>query len=915
MRLKILIFIIGIFVSLTLVFASFQLSTYTIEKSYGAGDLLRGSITIGFNDTLGNTLLTAFNSSIKLKEFLNANNAPYSCEGGCNQDYSLSNPGTSQLISLNQSEERVIGLRLTGQVNDIELISFNVSSDADKSCEIPLEINFLDDEDIDLIIEDASDDFSCLKYDIYGCFDLNEAEETTEITSASYCEKIMVSVAKQYKVGATVKKISGNDNATFTFVALGATTEDNCAVSTNETGTTTIGCIVELDLEEDSEIEVCISLDDPTKIYEIKFEENNPCGYVDLGTSQIDRDYEIFIRPAKYAEVGEFVFNEELTGINLTTEIKNYIASKYNYNCTPECIIPISFKSGINQNVTISDLTLQYLTGGARERSELVYRMNEPNPLITLSLRSLDLGKAGFVVPSIIGNHSFNLKLDDKVIFRDNLTVKPLPTIQSVIPAQVPALLENTFRAIYDDSFGNLTGLLFNWDFGDGTTGASSINRIKHAYSLEGNYTLQVTMTSNMGKSSKIVQINVTSPKDAILPLITDYNSRLNTLEPQINKLPSWIKTEIEKKVNVITLKAEIQKQADAFPLVTVDEGYLVIMRNLINLTVPESLVRANVIKQPSKVFPNQNQLDMNALSSFGAGDYPGNARDYAASVNGWLIQNLDISLDAEEYYFNYPEGNELIFSNYKIILTPKISINKIYFSMSGYLDEIITKEDYSLQSSGSKVGFEISELSEAKTIEFLYPNEVVIGDFPFYLSPQTSELDLDIVAGEITCNQNGICEEDRGEDYKNCRDDCKPVGWTIFFILLLILGALAVYVVLQEWYKRHYEAQLFNNRNQLYNLINFMNNALNQGVKGNEILSKLGEMGWKRERLIYAWKKLNGQRTGMWEIPIFKWVEKKQVRKELQKRQGIGGSQAPPRPIGKPPARSLRPRPRKPRV
>ena len=38
---------------------------------------------------------------------------------------------------------------------------------------------------------------------------------------------------------------------------------------------------------------------------------------------------------------------------------------------------------------------------------------------------------------------------------------------------------------------------------------------------------------------------------------------------------------------------------------------------------------------------------------------------------------------------------------------------------------------------------------------------------------------------------------------------------------------------------------------------------------------------------LNYVWKKLHVKRTGMWEIPILKWVENNQVKKELEKRQG----------------------------
>jgi hypothetical protein len=63
------------------------------------------------------------------------------------------------------------------------------------------------------------------------------------------------------------------------------------------------------------------------------------------------------------------------------------------------------------------------------------------------------------------------------------------------------------------------------------------------------------------------------------------------------------------------------------------------------------------------------------------------------------------------------------------------------------------------------------------------------------------------------------------------------------------------------------------------------MNISYNQGMKKSDIFGKLKDLGWNSEQLRYAWNKFQGKRTGMWEIPIFKWVEKRQVKRELEKR------------------------------
>ena len=131
------------------------------------------------------------------------------------------------------------------------------------------------------------------------------------------------------------------------------------------------------------------------------------------------------------------------------------------------------------------------------------------------------------------------------------------------------------------------------------------------------------------------------------------------------------------------------------------------------------------------------------------------------------------------------------------------------------------------------------------------------------------------------------MCESERGENSNNCRVDCKPWTSTIILFCILFFIAFVVYILLQEWYKRYYESYLFKDKNQLFNAIAFMNNAENQKMSKDEIFRKLKPYRWNSEQLHYAWNKLHGWRTGMWEIPLFKIFENKKVAEELAKRRG----------------------------
>ena len=53
-----------------------------------------------------------------------------------------------------------------------------------------------------------------------------------------------------------------------------------------------------------------------------------------------------------------------------------------------------------------------------------------------------------------------------------------------------------------------------------------------------------------------------------------------------------------------------------------------------------------------------------------------------------------------------------------------------------------------------------------------------------------------------------------------------------------------------------------------------------------NEIRRKLSGTGWKGEQLTYAFKKIDRKRTGMFEIPIFRFFEQRKIKREIAKRQ-----------------------------
>jgi len=154
------------------------------------------------------------------------------------------------------------------------------------------------------------------------------------------------------------------------------------------------------------------------------------------------------------------------------------------------------------------------------------------------------------------------------------------------------------------------------------------------------------------------------------------------------------------------------------------------------------------------------------------------------------------------------------------------------------------------------------------KSINFLVSEYIQISDLGIYMSPSLEQLSIAVGLGTYP------------------KPKRFPIGTFIWIIIALIIITFAAYIALQEWYKRRYEVYLFRSKDDLYNLINFFSNSRKAGVSVEETINKLKKSGWKGEQIDYAIKKLEGKRTGMYEIPIFRFFEQRKLGEEMKKRQ-----------------------------
>ena len=81
--------------------------------------------------------------------------------------------------------------------------------------------------------------------------------------------------------------------------------------------------------------------------------------------------------------------------------------------------------------------------------------------------------------------------------------------------------------------------------------------------------------------------------------------------------------------------------------------------------------------------------------------------------------------------------------------------------------------------------------------------------------------------------------------------------------------------MVLQAWYRKKYENYLFKNKNNLYNIMTYIQNAKKKGMERNEIIENLKKAKWTREQINYAIRKYEGKKIiGIIERPFKKVLE-----------------------------------------
>lgn len=840
----------------------------SLEKVYGPSDNITGWINISFSsEPLSSVFSDSRENSADLSTVLE-NNYPaysYSCvPKDCKDDYTASSGSQTKTITLNWGNSKIYGVKLTGNIFSIDSFKFTLESTAGASCTNQINIDFLDDSSLDARNKNSLDESCNLKN--YGCFDSERTLEEFTIgisnTSTPYCEKVILSNSPGFFIGGWIKKISGSRTIKASiYDTTGGGEIANCILPDASSSGGEVSCNVSYSIIEPKEYYVCISSTGGSGEYKIRgYDTSNGCGFYETPVpSEMPAAYQIFAQGKQFGAVGTLEISKSvIDGRSFAEVADEYVRKRYgSLNCSSGCVIPINIKSNLNQEINLRDLEVNYQksSGGVTERN--FYEISKTPAKVTSGFQKFYLDGSGFSVPSNLGNYTFFLKLNGQSILSEKMQVKDIPIIKSVTPTKTASAYPAEFTVSVTSRY-NLSG--FSWDFGDNTSEITTLgNKTSHAYNSIGVYNLRVRVTDQRQLSaSKVFVINVSSPRELINSSLYDMERDLSNLETEISTFPQFYQDALNLSLNLDYIKQKVMSLKTTYQSATSEAQYNAIVTELVGLKIPKGISKSRSA-QDLTLFSGPDYVNLPVLQEIGGGTYETNREeDYVNAVLLWKQENLDVNLDFNEFSGRYTGYIEPIARIFEINVDEKKDISYDYYLIIPEMEGFKTDAEFDVKS-----GYVYINLKEDKSVSFSSTENVDFTNLPVFISPAISRLT--------------VIEEAPPEE--------KP-RWTIFILVifsLLVIGVIG-YIIMQEWYRRKYENYLFKNKNDLYNMINYVNNAKKKGLKNNEIEGNLKKAGWSSERIRYVMRKYAGRRTGMIEIPITKLAERAGGKPKNQK-------------------------------
>src|SRR3989339_700608 len=682
-------FIICMFL-ISFVSASFQVGnlSHSIDTYYGPQKIINGWINISLNNEPSDSLFR--DSSGKIISLINLlkinEDVDYKCTNlDCEIEYIPKNGQEVKSFYLSSGGNQMIGLTLQGNILNINSINFTVESDVGPSCTNQLQIDFTKDGLIESGNSRVSNAQACNYLKTRGCFSGNKtlSEFTIGTYPSKHCQRIKLTESPGFKLGAWVNPSGDTRNLTMGLYNLYGEKLKDCKLpSVNQTGE--FSCDVEYLVTESQDYFVCIYSEKDQGTSKIRGYQDaeNGCGFYGSDIGLEIASFDIFAQGKSFDSIGKINITSYLEGqISLNSLMSDYIIQRYgSLDCSNNCIIPIVFYSGANQNINLSNLKINYDTTLGPTISNKFYDLDRVSSNITADFQQLQLNPAKFLTPNNYGGNSTNI---------------------------------------------------------------TSVNTITHTFENLGQYDITVTITDSKQRVvSKTFSVTVGSPKEIIEEILAGKQADLSNVLTQINTFTPFVKKGLEESLDTYNIEGELKGIQTEFYGASSVEEYNVILVKLLAMDIPKYLVQSMKTDKIS-FYPTPQNINLDILQLIGGGDYSIQGEEaYIKAIQRWGQANLDVKIIFEGYDVGYKSSIDSVLKVFTIEITEKGEIVHTPYLILKKLENLKLKENYLDKEESGYIVVEL--IDPSYEIVFSTTENVDFTNLPLFISPALERLTLE---------------------------------------------------------------------------------------------------------------------------------------------------------------------------
>jgi hypothetical protein len=323
---------------------------------------------------------------------------------------------------------------------------------------------------------------------------------------------------------------------------------------------------------------------------------------------------------------------------------------------------------------------------------------------------------------------------------------------------------------------------------------------------------------------------------------------QLEELETILEEFSFFIRSSLNLALNISYIKEELENIKNES---STSSNSSELLERLELIEIPELITEAESAEQVLFV-SKRNKIDLSFLQEIGGGNYTLGSEDaYKESILFWTQENLNPKITFKKISAFY-DDEEMIVLTYAEIHINRRPSSKVFLVIDD-LEGLLFQENYKSEQKGGYFFIEFSVVGNKVIMSTT--EELELDSLPFFIAPSLTEISNLDIKEEII---------DSDEERRISR------GLIVFLVsLLLIIIFVVSYLVLKSWYDKKYENYLFKDKNQLYNLINYINMAKKNGTSGPEIEKNLRKAKWSNEQIRYVMRKYVGKGTGLWTPKI----------------------------------------------